>query len=299
MTGGMTGKGNLKGHIIIIATMLAWAMTFIATKTLLVTFSPIEILAIRFVIGYLGLWALCPRWVPFRSAKEEGTMALAGFLGITLYFLLENVALQYTQAANAGIIVSVGPVFTALVSTFFFGKKGVITRPLVIGFLLAMVGLGLVNFSSVTELQLNPKGDLLALLAALTWAFYSNVVEKTGSFGYSVFLVTRRTFFYGLLLMLPFVWGMGFDVTMAELLMPKNLGCMLFLALGASTLCFASWNYGVKMLGPVTSSLYLYMQPVFTIIASVVILHETVTRTAGIGIGLTLAGLLVSSRKGR
>ena len=52
-------------------------------------------------------------------------------------------------------------------------------------------------------LQLNPLGDVLALLAALTWAFYSILTRKIGDYGYNTLQVTRRIFCWGLIFMLP------------------------------------------------------------------------------------------------
>lgn len=49
------------GHLAAFVTILIWGTTFISTKVLLRTFSPVEILFIRFVMGYLALWLVCPR----------------------------------------------------------------------------------------------------------------------------------------------------------------------------------------------------------------------------------------------
>lgn len=72
---------------------------------------------------------------------------------------------------------------------------------------------------------------------------------------------------------------------------------MLFLGIGASALCFATWNYSVGVLGAVKSSAYIYMVPVITIAASVLILHENMTWIALLGGALTLLGLYISEMK--
>lgn len=53
----------------------------------------------------------------------------------------------------------------------------------------------------------------------------------------------------------------------------------------------------MKQLGAVKTSLYIYMVPVITVTASVLILREQITPLAGMGIVLTLAGLFLSERK--
>lgn len=74
---------------------------------------------------------------------------------------------------------------------------------------------------------------------------------------------------------------------------------MIYLGLGASALCFVTWNFAVKMLGAVKTSVYIYMVPVITVITSALILGERITWLSGGGTLLTLAGLFISEKKFR
>ena len=80
-------------------------------------------------------------------------------------------------------------------------------------------------------------------------------------------------------------------------LIKKSSVDILYLGLGASALCFVIWNFAVKELGAVKTSVYIYMVPVITVITSVLILHEKLTLLAGIGTVLTLIGLFLSEYK--
>ena len=73
-----------------------------------------------------------------------------------------------------------------------------------------------------------------------------------------------------------------------------NLGNILFLGLGASAVCFATWGVAVKRLGAVKTSVYIYLSPVITLIASTLVLHEPVTWIALLGAAFTLVGLCLS-----
>nr|WP_330376664.1 DMT family transporter [Enterocloster citroniae] len=90
---------------------------------------------------------------------------------------------------------------------------------------------------------------------------------------------------------------MDFHVTLDRIINPLNLCNLLFLGLGASALCFVTWNLAVKLLGSVRTSVYIYMVPVITTVSSAIILKEPVTITAVCGILLTLAGLFLSERR--
>ena len=287
---------RIRGHALACMTILIWGTTFISTKVLLRDFTPLQILFTRFMIGYLALWAVCPKLTKIRRKKEELYFLAAGLCGVTLYFLMENIALTYTQASNVGIIVAVSPFFTMFFGIWLLKQR----RPGVrffIGFLIAMTGILCISLEGSQPLQLNPKGDLLALGAAAVWALYSTITKKISSFGYTTIPMTRRIFFYGLLCMLPVILFSGMKLPAVEQLTMVNIANILFLGLGASALCFVSWNSAVRILGTVQTSVYIYAVPVVTTLASVWILKETVTVIGIAGIVMILSGLLMSQNE--
>lgn len=91
------------------------------------------------------------------------------------------------------------------------------------------------------------------------------------------------------------MFDFNWDVT--RFVKPAYLFNIIYLGLGASALCFVTWNFAVKVLGAVKTSVYIYMVPVITVVTSVIILHEKITIMAGIGTVLTLAGLFISESK--
>lgn len=292
----MTKNNTLTGHLSALMTILIWGTTFISTKVLLKSFSPIEILFIRFLIGYAALWIVSRKKLTPRSRSHEVYFLLAGLCGVSLYYLLENIALTYTLASNVGVIISIAPFFTALFECLFLKGK----RPgfrFFAGFILAITGICLISFGSGDTISINPLGDLLAAAAAVVWAAYSTLTKKISSFGYPTIHTTRRTFFYGLVFMIPTLISMGFHVTLSQFTDTTNLLNLLFLGLGASALCFVTWNLAVRILGSVKTSVYIYMVPVITTVTSALILHEHITTVALCGMGLTLAGLFLSESK--
>ncbi len=285
--------GSTAGHFSALLTIIIWGTAFIYTKILLADFQPAEILFFRFVIGLLALLAVYPKPLKGTSRRQELTFAAAGLCGVCLYYLAENIALTYTMASNVGVIISTAPFFTAILSHLFLKEE----KPRVsffIGFAAAMAGVALISFNG-SKLELNPIGDLLALLAALIWACYSVLTKKIS--GCRTILATRRIFCYGILFMLPTLFLFDFKLELARFTNPLYLFSILFLGLGASALCFVTWNFAVKTLGAVKTCVYIYMVPVITAAASAVILHEKITALAAAGTALTLAGLFLSESK--
>ena len=93
--------------------------------------------------------------------------------------------------------------------------------------------------------------------------------------------------FYGILFMIPTLFFFDFRPDLSRFADMTCLFNILYLGLGASALCFVTWNFAVKELGAVKTSVYIYMVPVITAITSVLILHENLTLLAGIRTMLT------------
>ncbi len=290
---------EMRGHVLALATVGVWGLTFASTKVLLEAYTPLEVLFFRFVLGYLTLVLFYPRMLPIKSFKEERLFMAAGFSGVTLYFLLENIAINYTQSSNVGIIVAIAPFCTALLAQVFLRgyTQERLSWTFFVGFVVAMCGIGLIMFNGTVHLQLNPMGDILAASAALAWAFYSIFMRMIGELRYSTAKCTRRVFFYGVVFMLPVVaWqGVHFDIDI--FLQPLHLGNFLFLAIIASSVCFATWSWSVKVIGAVKASAYIYLVPVVAVLAGSFVLQETITPLAVVGTVLTLTGLVISEIK--
>ncbi|MEC1685479.1 DMT family transporter [Bacillus mojavensis] len=284
------------GHTAAIVTILIWGTTFVSTKVLLDDFTPMEILFYRFLIGFIALILVRPKMIPFKSWRQELLFAGAGLFGVTLYFLLENIALTYTYASNVGLIVSIIPMVTAVLAHFLLeGEKLRLT--FFIGFTAALSGLLLITFNGNVVLHLKPLGDILAAAAALAFGFYSIFMKKLSAHRYHIIELTQRVFLYGLLFMVPALFLFDFHLDLSRFSTASNVLNMLYLGIGASALCFATWNYSVGVLGAVKSSAYIYMVPVITIISSILILQEKLTWIAFLGGALTLLGLYISELK--
>lgn len=287
---------NASGHLAALATILIWGTTFISTKILLTAFEPVEILFFRFLMGFLALTAVYPRRMSNTTVRQEAAFAAAGLCGICLYYLLENIALTYTLASNVGVIISIAPFFTALFTRLFMKGEERLGAGFFTGFLVAMSGVCLISFNG-SRLRLNPLGDLLSAAAAVVWACYSVLTRKISAFGYHTVQTTRRVFAYGIAFMVPALFLSDCRPGLARFADPVYLGNLIFLGLGASALCFVTWNTAVKLLGAVKTSVYIYLVPVITVAASALILHEKITALSAVGTILALVGLFLSEYK--
>ncbi|WP_309249359.1 DMT family transporter [Clostridium estertheticum] len=146
-------------------------------------------------------------------------------------------------------------------------------------------------------LKINPLGSILAALAAIVWAVYSVLMKEISKFRFNTIGCTRKVFFYGLFFMIPSIFIFHFRLYLNRFTNLSNLLNILYLGFGASALCFVTWNFSVKMLGAMKTSVYIYIVPIIAVVSSAILLHENITGIAILGIILTLAGLFISEGK--
>lgn len=306
------GKTRLRYHLMALAVVAVWGVTFVCTKVLIgAGMHPVAIFFIRFLLAYAGIWLYILLTGKARKLwygwKEELVFLLLGISGGSFYFLTENTALAYTQAANVAFLVCSAPLFTAVFTLIYkrFGRgrfaDGLedvrLGWPLIGGTLLAFAGMALVVFDGA-RLQLSARGDLLAIGAALCWAVYSLFMgQMTREYG--AVTATRKVFFYGLLTILPFLGGVKGSFAPDILSQTAVWSNLLFLGLAASLVCFIAWNAVMDKLGNVTSTNYVYLNPVFTLLTAMVFLGEHMTPMAAVGSAAILAGVIWAGKKQR
>ena len=306
---------KLLGYILAVLAIFFWGITFVCTKYLLNDFSALEILFFRFIAAYLGLWLIHPKWEKI-AFKDNILFALAGLTGVVVYQFAENIAINFTTASNVSVIVSICPLFTAIIAQIFLKEKH-INLWFIIGFVICIIGVSFVSLNGRTDLSINPKGDLLAMLASVSWGFYSLVVSLLNRRNYDPICSTRRIFFFAVILMIPLVLvGIHFNnagleggvadsmlvdfsaaVNKARFVNPLNVIYILFLGLIASGFCFAAWNKACLELGTVKITKGLYLIPVVTIIFAFFILGEKITWMGALGTIITITGLFISEIK--
>ncbi|WP_297213216.1 DMT family transporter [uncultured Flavonifractor sp.] len=287
------------GHMLALAVSVVWGTTYISTKVLLTAFHPVEILIFRFLLAWAVLFLCSPRPLLPKHLKEELPFLCCGLTGLTFYSMLENYALQFSLASTVGLIISSSPMFTALLLWVCRRAR----RPgsaFFAGFVLAMAGIALISLAEGESFDCDPIGILLSLGSAVCWGGYGVCLEWAhSSSGLSDLQITRKIFFWGLLFTLPFVWGNGLSLELSRFADPVQLGNTVYLGIGASALCFLAWNRASVLIGPIATNVYLYLMPVITVVASVLILQEPVSLLTLAAIVLILTGLMLSQRKSR
>ena len=306
------------GYLLAVFSIVVWGVTVVNTRALLGDFSSLEIMVLRFALAWLILWLMSPKEYKFvtlfggkRTVLSYRIYAWMGFCGVALYQFTENCAIHFTNASNVTILMAISPIVTAVMARIFTKDKS-LGAWMWVGAVMAIVGAALVSKSNISELDLNPIGNMMVLITIACWGVYSLLMDRTNQVQISALVVVRKAFFWSLVSIIPVaLWGMtesgkaaldgSFAINLdAELNRARfgnalNLFNLVFLGVFASALAFAAWNMASKRIGMVKANIGLYLMPVVGVIAAAVFLGEHLTASSIIGGLLILAGVAVSS----
>ncbi|MFI6493278.1 DMT family transporter [Streptomyces sp. NPDC050564] len=258
----------------VVAAALFWSSSYAVTKEVLADVGPLTIGAIRFTIAavLLGIMARMRRnSVAQPDARQRRMIYLSGLLGITVYFVLENIGVELSTASDASLIVASYPLMTMLLELVLFRTRMPLFR--VGGVLLATGGSFLVvrNGAQVGG-GARWFGDVLLLLGGLVWAGYNVLGKYAGRGQDAVNLTYYQTVAGAAGFLLASLLEIGDwrvpDVTASALL--------AYLAVACSVGGFLLYNYGLRRMTSSVAVNILNLVPVFGVLGAVVINGERV-----------------------
>jgi drug/metabolite transporter (DMT)-like permease len=285
----------MRPRALLLAAVIIWGWTFVATKILVAEIGPVEIFALRLALGlpFLGI-VLLLKHVPLRFSRADARPLLVGGAIFTIHFLIQIVGLKTTTATNTGWIISVSPLALAVLSFFFLRER--IGWQGVAGIAVATLGiLLLVSRGRFADLGwLRSTGDWLVLASAHTWAFYTVTTRD---------LVRRRhplAVTFGVLLIAAaftaILFAASADLASVRVLSPRGIVALLYLAIPGLALGQWFWQEGVAQLSASRAGLYLYLEPLATLALAVPLLHEPFGPFIALGGALVLTGVYVGQR---
>lgn len=284
-------KQEMRGYLFALITILIWGSSFVVTKLLLDYVSPTQILFMRFILAIIFLAILHPKFEIKWDFKNDKYFIISG-LFLASYFIFENNGLKYTYASNVSLIIATIPLLTTIIAVTLFkvGKLKVIN---IIGLIISYLGVVLIVLDGKTSLDLNIVGDLLAFFAALSFSFYTLFLNKTSPM--HIIVKTRRVFMYVIIFILIYSLMMKQKVVVTSFNSTVVLG-IIFLGIISSSLAFVLFNKSAKILGAVKANNFTYLNPVVTVIVSVLVLHEGITFFKVIGGIIVICGIIVSEK---
>ncbi len=228
-------------------------------------------------------------------ARQWRRFLLLGFLGMFICGGIVYIALDHTTASNATLIYTIPPVLVLLIERFWRARP--MRKREMGGIILAIAGVAIIvtrgNLEALISLDFN-LGDLLILLAAVSWAVYLVVLKSEELAPLGTLPLFAIISAFGALSLLPLaiaeIWiGEGLPVSLSQWQIIG--GIILF----ASLVAFSTFQYGVKMLGSSIASIFMYLMPPFGLGLSWGFLGERILGYHWIGIAVILTGVILAT----
>ena len=290
--------------VLLIIPPLLWAANAVLGRMVVDLVPPITLNFLRWAGALLILLPLAPRilrpgsplWPRWRR------YGLLGLLGIGCFNSLQYLALHTSTALNVTLVLTTMPLWMLVVGRLFFATP--VTRAQLAGVLLSVAGV-LVVLSGGQWQQLagwRPvPGDLLMLLAALLWAWYSWLLLPAPDDppeirnDWAALLLAQVFFGVGWSALFaageftlggaPTVWGWPLAAT------------LVFVSVGPAVLAYRCWGLGVQRAGPAMAGIVFNLPPLFAAVLSPLLLGERPHAHHVLAFVLIATGIAVASRR--
>lgn len=286
------------GISLAVLASLIWSGNFIIARAVYDRIPPVSLAFYRWFLATIIIlpFAIKKFRAEWHTVKQSWQYLFwASLTGITLFNTFVYIAGHSTTAINMALIgTTSSPVMAIIMARIFLKEK--IGWLKLAGLVLCIAGILFLlskgNFQNLVRLKFST-GDAWILLAAFCFAVYNTLVKKKpASISPINFLFT--SFSLGTLLLLPFyVWE--FSQASAVRWDAEVLLSILYLALGASVICFFIWNKAINILGAGRTVLFGNLIPIFASIEAVIKLNEQFTWIHIVSMIIVFTGLLLAN----
>ena len=282
-------------YLLVALSTLFWGGNFVLGRAVAEEIPPVALawwrwtlaLAIISPLAVVGLWRIrVELWAHWRY------LLTVSLLSVTIFNTFVYVGLQTLPASNAVIMLSSMPVMILVLARMISGKAMVPRQFL--GTLVSIVGVTIIvtegHPTNVLESLASGSGNVWILLAVLSWALYSVLLQRrpgqisgVSFFGLTVLL--------GWLMLTPFYLFEHFYQNRVLIWTTDAMLSIGYVGLFASVLAFLFWNRGVQVLGPGRAGHFIHLIPVWGLILAALLLHERLVGFHWFGIALIVTGV--------
>jgi drug/metabolite transporter (DMT)-like permease len=285
-------------YLLLSLTSLFWAGNIVLARHVGSHVPPITLTTIRwfgvfFILLPFALPHLKRDWPVLRASLP--LMLFLSAIGFAYNNAISYWALQYTEALNALLIQSSGPLFVALWSLVLFGVR--LTPAQFGGVATSLLGVLIIilrgDLAALASISFN-KGDVMFASSLLSFGLYSALIPrrpKTHQLSFISF-----TTCCGAMMLVPFsLWELfsGAKLQYDAL----TLTTLAYVLVFPSTLAYLFFNRGVALIGPNRAAPFFHLVPVFGSAMAILLLGEQLKLFHLIGYALVLAGVVIASRQ--
>lgn len=293
-------KTQIRNSLLLL-TAVIWGIAFVAQSAGMDYVGPLTFLCVRSLIGGAALlpmiWFLerqksDARKQEDRTPEKRRLLIKGGILcGLALCFAstFQQYGIQFTTVGKAGFITACYIILVPIAGLFFGKRCGL---NIWIGVLLAVGGLYCL---CITETLRIGKGDILVLICAFIFSAHILVVDHFSPLVDGVKMACIQFFVCGL------VSGAGMLLlehpAISDILMAWQ--SILYAGLLSSGVGYTLQIVGQKGLNPTVASLILSLESVVSVLAGLLILHQTLSSREVLGCVLMFAAIVLAQLPGK
>ena len=289
-------QSNAVSILSVLGALILWGSSFVAIKFAYTTYPPLTLAVARFVVAslILGALTLLPQNRVRLQKKDIFTVAICGLTGIMLYAVLQNIAMQWTSASSATLIIASYPIITLLMESLIYKKK--LSAIKIVAILIAIVGVVILSYvKSESRVEGELLGIILLIIAGVAWAVYNFMMKRVVNHYPPITLLFYTTLF-GTIFLLPLALLERAQWQQPTLL---SFSMMMFLGVFCSVIAYLLYNRGLKTMAPSTITSMLNLMPIIGVFFSWVLLGEQVTLRKIIGGAIVIFGVMLSVKKSK
>lgn len=287
-----------KAYLVLLFMPLFFCSNIIIGRVVIQGTEPFILAFLRWFLTSLILLAISypalkRSWPDFKAQWKP--IFIAGFLGMWICGALVYLALKHTSASNGTLIYTSSSVLIILLEWLFRGRR--IGWREIFGVPLAILGVATIvfqgNLSAIFTLDLNP-GDAIFVLTAICWAIYSVLLRNDPFPKLPTLPLIGVVAMAGAITLFPFavaeaIWLQHFPTT------TENWIGIAAIVVISSLFPFTAYQYGVKIVGPATTGVFLYLLPPYGVGLAVLLLGETLQGFHFAGFILILGGVILAT----
>jgi drug/metabolite transporter (DMT)-like permease len=287
-----------QGVILVNLATMAWATNAVLGRWLRADVGPLTLTALRFTVATIFFRLLLQERPPEerRYGKDRWWILAMGLAGVVGFSPLLYLGLRYSTAVNCSLIQGFSPLITALIAGLIIQES--VSRRQLVGAILGLIGVaGLISNGSLSfllRLQLNV-GDLILLMAAVTWAFYSVFGRRVMRHRSPVAAMALSNFL-GLPLLAA---AAAFELRYIPLnLRMETIAAIGYICIVPTMVGYWSWNRAVQILGAGGAMVFYNTLPLYGVILGASFLGEPLHLVHIVFGGLIIGGGLWATMGG-
>jgi drug/metabolite transporter (DMT)-like permease len=291
-------SGNLKAHLAVLSANLIYGANYAIAKAVMPSYiQPFGFILVRVLAGTL-LFFITGLFIHEKiHPRDFKKLMLCGLFGVAINQLMFFAGLAATSPINASLIMTTNPIMVLLMAHFLISEK--ISRLKIAGIITGMAGAGLlIILKPVAAVQeATVKGDLYVLINSVSFAVFL-VMIKPMMKKYHTVTMMKWVFLFGLIVVLPF----GYEEALSARWHEMNISvwlCVIYVVIGTTFIAYLLNVIALRKLSPSVVSFYIYLQPVFATLFSIVAGNDSPRAVHLVSAVLIFTGVYLVSRQAK